>query len=57
MSAIEDSSKEDESDLDGSLSEAEEPLVIPYLAPIALADSYLRTSTFRLLHPDCKLDR
>lgn len=38
--AIEDSSKDSESDLDELTSEAEDPLVIPYLSPIALADSY-----------------
>ncbi len=36
---IEDSSRESESDLDDSFAEVE-PLVVPYLPPIALADSY-----------------
>ena len=36
---VEDSSRESESDLDDSFAEAD-PLVVPYLSPIALADSY-----------------
>ncbi len=35
-----DEDNEDESDLDDSQTEIEDPLVVPYLQPIALADSY-----------------